>query len=206
MESYNKFPQISRVPLKAGRANFYEFPRREGFTLLEMIISTGIFAVLVVSAIGITLEVSNAQIKAANIQVIQDNIRFSLELITKEMRTGSAYALTTKCGAPGSEVSFLTSFGEPRTYFLDTTGGNIMRSTQNITTADCANTDKVAPLTSEEIVVDGLFFTLRGAAPGPVDGQPSTTITLQVRSRSAKYLTESSMNLQTTVTQRLRDL
>ncbi|MBI2640458.1 MAG: prepilin-type N-terminal cleavage/methylation domain-containing protein [Candidatus Sungbacteria bacterium] len=177
-----------------------------GFTLLEMIISTGLFSVLVVSAIGIMLGVSNAQIKAANIQAIQDNIRFSLELITKEMRTGSNYQLTVKCSPPGSEISFTTSLGEPRTYFLDTDNKIIMRSVQNITSADCANPEKVAPLTSEEVLVDRLSFTLRGEAPGPADGQPRATLALKVRSRSAKYLLESSLDMQTTITQRLRDL
>lgn len=178
----------------------------DGFTLLEMIISTGLFSVLVVSVISITLGVSSAQIKATNIQTIQDNIRFSLELITKEMRTGGNYQLSAWCAPPGSEISFSTSLGEPRTYFWDEAGKSIMRSTKSITGADCANAEKVAPLTSEEVMIDKLFFYLRGQSAGPVDGQPQTTIVLRVRSRSPKFLLESSMNLQTTVTQRLRDL
>ncbi len=179
---------------------------RLGFTLLEMVISTGLFSVIVISAIGITLGVSSAQIKAGNIQVIQDNIRFSLGLITSEVRTGSGYQLTAKCAPAGSEISFTTSFGQPRTYFLDQNAKSIMRATQNITGADCANSAKVAPLTSEEVAVDRFLLTLRGEAPGAGDGQPRATITLNVRSKSAKYVFESSMSIQTTVVQRLRDL
>lgn len=184
----------------------YPLSLKGGFTLLEMVISTGIFAVLIVSAIGITLGVSNAQVKASNIQVIQDNIRFSLELIAKEMRTGSGYQLTAKCAPTGSEITFTTSLEQARTYFLEQSAKSIMRATQSITSADCGNPAKVAPITSEEVVVDNFLFTLRGEAPGAGDGQPRATITMKVRSKSAKYLLESSMSLQTTVVQRLRDL
>lgn len=175
---------------------------KNGFTLLEMIVSIGIFSVLVVTAIGITIGISNAQIKAANIQAIQDNMRFSLELITKEMRTGYAYALTghgAACGG-GSEVSFLTSLGEQRVYYLNTSTQTIMRITGS---TNCAN---AKPFTADEVRVDQLTFQLRGHGAGPTDGQPMATIAMQIRSRSPKYVLESNMNLQTTIMQRLRDL
>lgn len=204
MGPHNQFPQISR----ARRVNFHKFLDKQGFTLLEMMISTGIFAVLVVSTIGVTLDVSNSQIKASNSQTTQDNIRFTLELITKEMRTGSLYALSTKCAASGSEISFLTSLHEPRTYYLDPATKTIMRATQSVTGADCTNPDKFSPLTSEEITIDRLSFILRGADAGlgRSDGQPLVIINLKVRSKSPKLFLESSVDLQTTITQRLRDL
>lgn len=181
--------------------------RNRGFTLLEMIISIGIFSVLVVAAIGVTLGISDAQIKAQNIQSILDNIRFSLELITKEMRTGSGYALTTKCAPSGSEISFVTSTGQERVYFLDASAGIIRRAQTAITGADCSDPSRVKPFTSEQVTVERLNFSeLHGQAPGPIDGQPRTTITLTVTSRSPKLHLQSSMNLQTTVVQRLRDL
>lgn len=180
---------------------------KSGFTLLEMMLSIGIFSVLVVAAIGITLGISDAQIKAQNIQSILDNIRFSLELITKEMRTGYGYSLTTKCAASGSEISFITSGGEERVYFLDPSTGLIQRARTPITSGDCTDPSKVKPFTSEQVVVERLNFSqLQGQAVGPTDGQPRTTITLTVTSRSPKLHLQSSMNLQTTVVQRLRDL
>ena len=84
------------------------FRSSDGFTLLEMVISIGLFSVLVIASIGITLGVSNAQLKAASLQVIQDNVRFSLELITKELRTGSNYkSVALSCsGIIGSGLQF----------------------------------------------------------------------------------------------------
>ena len=171
----------------------------QGFTLLEMIISIGIFSVLVVASIGVTLSVSNAQIKASNIQATQDNIRFSMELMTKEMRTGSQYTLSSFCNAiPGQEVSFLTSFGEKRAYYLS--GDKIMRL-KNTTVCISAQ-----PLMADEVAVERLRFVISGTTAGPNDGQPRITVAISVRSKSLKNPLESRMNLQTTVVQRLRDL
>ena len=166
---------------------------------MEMIISIGIFSVLVVASIGVTLGVSNAQIKASNIQVTQDNIRFSLELIAKEMRTGSQYRLSSVCTPnPGEEISFTTAGAESRIYYLQ--GDRIMRLKN---TGVC---ESAQPLMADEVGVERLRFIVSGTAPGPGDGQPRVTISMGVRSKSLKDPLESRMNLETTVVQRLRDL
>lgn len=166
-----------------------------GFTLLEMVVSTGIFFVVVILAVGLAIAVSDAQIKASNLQTIQDNVRFSLELMTKEIRTGFDYALTSLCGG-SSELSFEATSGL-RVYFLDTTTKRIMRGT------NCAD---ATPFTSDNMIVDDLRFIVRGNSPGPNDGQPTITISMTVRSISDKQKLESSMNLQTTIVQRTKDL
>jgi len=178
----------------------FDFQNREaGFTLLEMIISIGIFSALVVASIGVMLGVSNAQLKAANIQATQDNIRFSMELMTKEMRTGSQYALSSFC-ASGSrtEMSFLTSASERRVYYRD--GDRLMRL---VGTTDCS---RAKPLMADEVAVELLRFQVGGTASGASDGQPWVMTAIGVRSKSGKQAFESRMDLETMVVQRLRDL
>lgn len=166
---------------------------------MEMVISIGIFSVLVVASIGVTLGVGNAQIKASNIQATQDNIRFSLEMVTKEIRTGSGYRLSSVCNQnPGEEISFTTSGAESRMYYLE--GDRLMRL-KNTTVCRSAQ-----PLMADEVGVERLRFVVSGAAPGHQDGQPRVTVSVSVRSKSLKDPLESRMDLQTTVVQRLRDL
>lgn len=186
----------------------YVFKEYEsGFTLFEMVISIGLFSILIISASSITIAVSNAQIKAQNIQANLDNIRFSLELITKEMRTGTSWSLSSMCAPLGSEISFTTSLNEKRVYFLNSLTGTIMRAKVPISGADCSDLSKVKPFTAAEVLVDRLNFSLMyGALAGPADGQPRATITLKVTSRSPKEQFKSSMDLQTTIVQRFRDL
>lgn len=185
---------------------FMPLENSRGFTLLEMIISIGIFSVVVIASIGIMLQVSNAQIKAAGIQAIQDNIRFSLELMTKELRTGNSYQLTTICSTSGSEITFDATSGR-RTYFLDSNKKRIMRATQVIGVGDCdGSTSKAIPFTSDEVSVENFLVQLEGQNAGPLDGQPRVSIMLKVSANDPKFGKETSMNLQTTIVQRLRDL
>lgn len=182
----------------------YTLHLQKGFTLLEMIISIGLFSVIVTTAISIMLQVSNAQIKASNLQTILDNIRFSLELITKEMRTGNSYAVNNTCG---TGIKFKTSLNEDRAYYLDIPTKTVMRATAAITGADCDGvSDVVQPFTSEDVEIDRLDFQIRGQNLGPDDGQPWIVVNLAGKSKNAKYLLDSSVNLQTTITQRIRDL
>lgn len=173
---------------------------KSGFTLLEMLISLGIFSVVVVSSIGLTINISNAQRKASNIQAIQDNIRFGLELMTKEMRTGSNFRITSLC-SPTAEIMFEDANFVEKVYFLS--GNTVMRLVKTSGAEGCA---EAVPFTADDVRVDALRFFLRGHAVSPNDGQPMITISISVRSKSEKIALESSMNLQTTIVQRLRDL
>lgn len=193
---------------------FYPVSFQRGFTLLEMIISIGVFSVIVIAAIGITIGISNAQIKASAVQAVQDNIRFSVELMTKELRTGSAYDISGFCGAGrGEAVRFIASNGESRTYYRD--GRAIMRLAGSdecnaarpfLSMPDVidAQFDEDAAI-SHDIAVENLRFNAGGEQPGVGDGQPWITISLSLRSVGPKPVLDARMDLQTTVVQRFRD-
>lgn len=169
-----------------------------GFTLLEMVIAVGIFSLIAVAAIGITLAAVRAQQKAANLQIVQDSARFGLELMTKELRTGSAYRLSTFCGSSGQELSFLTFLDAVRVYYKS--GDTLMRL---VGTTDCA---RATPLIGDDVIVDFVRFSIGGENTGASDGQPWVSISLSVRSADQKQSLVSRINIQTTVVQRLRDL
>ncbi|MBI2056016.1 MAG: prepilin-type N-terminal cleavage/methylation domain-containing protein [Candidatus Sungbacteria bacterium] len=180
---------------------------QRGFTLLEMVISIGIFTVVIITTIGLMLSLSNAQIKAANTQVVQDNIRFSMELLAKELRTGTQFSiLSPVCGQAGSEIRFEATSGT-RVYFWDQTNLRIMRATQPILPGDCnGSSGIVVPFTAEDIYIDRFNFLTRGLPAGAADGQPQITIMLRARAKSPKIPLESTLDLQTTVVPRARDL
>ncbi len=216
IKNQNYKSKFKNYPAAAGYRNFafcvLRFDFKRGFTLLEMVISIGIFSVLVTAAIGITIGVSNAYLKSANVQATQDNIRFSVELMTKELRTGYAYDVSGRCGAEAAEaVSFIGSDDRRRVYYRDGAGirriafdasdtGDLRRQPN---AEDCRS---ARPLLADEVAVERLRFTAGGEAAGPSDGQPWVMVGLSVRSRSGKQSLESRMDLQTTVVQRLRDL
>lgn len=175
-----------------------------------MVVSIGIFSVVITATIGIMLSIVNAQHKAANIQVVQDNVRFGLELMTKEMRTGRNFETLFPVCAPLDpeihEIHFDATSGR-RIYFYDALNLRIMRAKENITPADCDGASgKAVPLSSEDVYIDRYVLATEGTIVGPSDGQPMITISLRARSKDPKVQLQSMMDVQTTVIQRARDL
>src|SRR3990167_9895129 len=80
--------------------SLFACPRR-GFTLLEMFVALGVFSVIMVIAFGIAISMNNAQFKASRIQIVQDDLRFALESMTKEMRTGTNFQGSDSVGNNG---------------------------------------------------------------------------------------------------------
>lgn len=67
-----------------------------GFTLIEMIVSLGIFAVVITMAVGslLVLVVSNERIQGE--QSVMTNLAFALDSMTREVRTGYNYYCDSK--------------------------------------------------------------------------------------------------------------
>ncbi|MBI4132432.1 MAG: hypothetical protein HY474_02255 [Candidatus Sungbacteria bacterium] len=168
----------------------------EGFTLLEMVVSFGIFAVVIVTAIGAVIAISNAQVKAANTQNVQDNLRFALESMTKEMRTGRTFAPSGGNPPAYAALTFLRSDGVQVTYC--SRAGALRKVTG-------ANTDCAAgsDVTSDAVTVEQLVFYIVGQAAGASDGQPRITVALRASSSDRRFPT--TFRLQTTIVQRERD-
>lgn len=169
-----------------------------GFTLLEMLISTGIFAVVIIMAVGAMISLNQAQVKATNIHNIQDNIRFALEFMTKEIRTGTNFTVFD-CNPSGcTEIRFTRQQGDNVGYCLSS--GTMLRF---ILPSTCATGSAV---TSSAVVINKLFFNVIGHTVGPTDGQPRITVTIEARSVNPTLRLETNFDLQTTITSRARDL
>lgn len=62
-----------------------------GFTLLEMIVSLGIFSLVAVIAVGSLVRITGLNRRAQSLQSAMDNVSFALESMTRDMRYGSSY-------------------------------------------------------------------------------------------------------------------
>lgn len=66
---------------------------QKGFTLIEMIVSLGLFIVVALIAVGALLKVMDANKKSLNLKTAINNLNFAMESMSREMRVGSNYHL-----------------------------------------------------------------------------------------------------------------
>lgn len=147
-----------------------------GFTILEMIVSMGVFAIAVLIAVGSLLALTNAQKKALVFQSTQDNLRFALETMARDIRTGDNYS------GGGSSIAF-TSVSGPVTYRAK--NGRIEKSNDGT---------NFQPLTSADVNIENLTFY--------VISNPHPRVTIVLKGVSGSGSTRSELNLQTTISQR----
>ncbi len=181
-----------------------------GFTLLEMIIAINIFVAALMVMGGIMVAATSAQRKVTEFRRVQDNARFALEYLSKEIRTGKEMAPLTFGGAPCTgwcpRIRFCNDRGERIEYFIDSNINVFVRShaTIGINCFGSLSSPRIN-LTSDEISVNSVLFNLIGEIPGPSDGQPRVTIVFRAASVSGIVKVRTDMNFQTTVVQRLRE-
>lgn len=63
--------------------------QRKGFTLLEMIVSLALFAVVAIVAVGALVRIVGLNRQAQSLQSSMNNVGFALESMSRELRTGS---------------------------------------------------------------------------------------------------------------------
>jgi prepilin-type N-terminal cleavage/methylation domain-containing protein len=205
-----------------------------GFTLIELMVSVTIFAIVMVMALGSLLSISTADRKAESLKSVMDNLNFALDSMSRTIRTGLYYSCMTSpsfpvsldsngnpipanCAGGATAIAFHSADGNTVVYCrgsnsaCSSSGSSILRST------DGGNT--FTQLTASEVVVNNLNFYVIGACatPGtPPSGscadssydyvQPKVTITVngQVKVTGSQNTTYPYA-VQTTVTQRVYD-
>jgi prepilin-type N-terminal cleavage/methylation domain-containing protein len=70
-----------------------------GFTLIEMIVSLAIFTIVAVVAVGALIKILDANKKAINLKTVTNSLNFALESMTREMRVGSKYYISSNSNA-----------------------------------------------------------------------------------------------------------
>ncbi len=177
-----------------------------GFTLVELVVALGVFAVVAVISLSALLSVSYAQKAAIAAQNNFDNIRFSLEAMTKEIKAGEDFDCNPgisglhNCPYPaGSDTfTFLNDRGTQVTYSL--VEGQLVRRTS---AAPC-DVPPFCPITAREVHIGRLLFFVSGA-PLADNEQPRVTIVIEGQTQGFKAGQTARFNLQTTVAARPLD-
>ena len=167
-----------------------------GFTLLEMIVAIGVFSIAVLIAVSSFLSLQSSEKKIQSSVNIQNNLRFALEIMAKDIRTGESY----HCGADSGVQPLDCPSGASSLTFKNTLGQTVIYRKINSSIQKSSDGGVVfQPLTSSDITVDDLTFYVVGA-PSNENLQPRVLITLKASSLVGASINE--FNLETSVSQR----
>ncbi len=190
------------VALLRGRAAYRLPPTSyRGFTLIELIVALGIFAIVMTLAAGGYLVIIGANRQAQASATSIDSLSFALETMTRDIRTGTHY----HCGSPsGGDCSN----GASSFYFTDSAGESVSYSLAGASGAQyivkTVNGSSGALTDSASINVKTLTFFVSGTTPGDAY-QPHATVVVTGSVSAGPGKTES-FSVETGATMRGTDL
>jgi len=175
---------MNKTPARSGK-NYL------GFTVIELIITLGLFVVIFTIVIGIFIRAVRTSRYVSAISALNNNLSLTIEQASREIRTAYDFCVDLNCSS--SIFSFRNGSGALVEYRLGSDGndGKITRS---------VNGGPPAPITADDVEIIKLNFVVYTASASQ---QPRVTIALTARHRdSGLQAVIAPVEIQTTVSSR----
>jgi prepilin-type N-terminal cleavage/methylation domain-containing protein len=181
---------------------------KKGFTLIEMMVSVGIFAIVMTISAGTLFAIMDANAKSQALKSVMNNLNLALEGMSRNIRVGSTYHCSDTSNI---EVAEDCPFGSS-IFAFEKTGGNpetaldqvVYRLRQGQIERSLDGGTSYSAITSPEVEIETLRFIVRGSSPED-NLQPSVVILVR-GSAGIKAKIRTDFDIQTTVSQRLLDI
>lgn len=158
--------------LRKGVTNIKHRPSSGGYTLIELIVAVGLFALIMVLASGAYLMMIGLNRQAQGLASGIDNLSFALETMTRNIRTGSGYTCpsgASNCtidATSGGAFSFMNENQFPVSYSLSGSAlQQIVGSTQSL-------------LTDPSVTITSLKFYVVGTKPASAGDLQQARVTV----------------------------
>ncbi|MBU6370773.1 MAG: prepilin-type N-terminal cleavage/methylation domain-containing protein [Patescibacteria group bacterium] len=185
--------------------------REKGFTLVEMLVATAIFTVVMTSAIGALVSIIGANDRSQSLKTVMDNVSFAVGQMARGIRSGTSYACsidgttwTASCSG-GSAVQYLDPSGDTIEYkFLQSSAlapgmGNLETLCTGANCAGVSGWQSVTAPTST-VTITNMAFSVYGGA----NVQPRVVITA-TGFVPFKNGTSTEFDIETAASERLRN-
>ncbi len=186
-------------------------PKNQGFTLIEMIVSVGLFSIVIVIVGTAYLNLVNLDARTRATSDAINNLSFAMDTISRSLRTGTQY----ECGGhgngpncwpdPSNKISFINDQNQYVTYFLDTSVNQIKECVSAVPNSSCSAGVNDFAVSDPRLNVNVFNFYVRGV--GINDGiQPEVILVIRGTVALQGNQQPVSFTLQTTASQRGIDL
>lgn len=191
-----------------------------GFTLVEMLVAVGIFASVMVVAMGSLLNIIDVNRKSKSIKSAIDNVSFAIDSISRDMQSGGTYqcysgsswvSTSSTCISGSSYVKYIGPSGSTQYRFVSNPvpgEGNIQRcigGACNPTATDMQSGiwQSITAPTSTMTITNLKFYVLGSdsdySTNPPDRRQPRVLLVLEGQVTDPKKNTQTRFNLQTTI-------
>jgi len=201
---------------------------KKGFTLIEMLVTVGLFAIIITIAVGGFVNAERTQRQVSSLISAQSNVSLALEQMSREIRTGYLFChdpgvstYSSRCNddaqnLPTSTLPFCTVASSsdpgspvwtcPSLDFRDAEGNEINYSwNDGALTENINSSTQPQSITGNTVYVKYLKFQLFGQTEGD-HWPPRITISLGIAASSTDPAVANDVfNLETTVSARTID-
>ena len=161
-----------------------------GFTLIELMVATTIFSIVMLMGVGSLIVSSNSAKAAQRLRIAMDNVNFAMESMTRELRVGTYYEcagtvhMTTNsvadCPLGGGVIAFtpqrVTGAPDRVGYYKQArsigTSNTLVRCADNSLPSSCPS------IVAHNVDVQDLKFYVKGSASNDTI-QPSVRIIMK---------------------------
>lgn len=182
-----------------------------GFSLIEMIVAVGLFAIIMLVSVTALLALVDANRKARALESVMNNLNIALDGMVRSIRMGGTYhcgsgapSSPLDCaGTPGTSIAFESYAGSPSdtndqwVYSFDPDTKRLYRSEDS--------GGHRFPVTAPEISIDDMKFFVVGTTPGDTV-QPKIVIIIKGTAGADKVKTRTTFSIQATAVQRVLDI
>jgi len=140
-----------------------------GFTLIELLISVAVFSVVIMISLGAVVSILDSGRKARALTAVMTNINFTLEVLSREMKSGTNFYCGIDTAVPHSSTRNCTGSSNPpenSITFTTSLGDSVIYRLNNNQIEKSVNGGGYIGVTSPEILVEMLEFYVIGSTAG----------------------------------------
>lgn len=169
-----------------------------GFTLIEIVVSVGIFSLVMLVVTSAYLSLVTLDREARTTNEVAANLAFAVDSVARNVRMGTGYSCAGAGNGTCSQLSFTDTLSQTVTYMLKT-DGTVGQCTSGVCTSSTA-----VSLTDPRITISSLTFYVRGVGSGD-SLQPQVTVSIRGTMPAQRGRT-IDFTIQTGATQRYIEL